>query len=125
MKSLFCLLFVFSALACGDVEPLEFDQYDASQVDGLWHRNAPNYNWTWYFSDGLMTQSVYDFGQKIIENGYAYSASHDTLRLIRLIDFGSFGPVDTIYYKIYFFTPDSFSATQLKPFGLVHHLVRF
>lgn len=125
MRILSCLVFVLLAQSCADVEPLEFDPYDVSQVQGLWHRNAPNYNWTWYFSDGLLTQSVYDFGQTIVENEYAYSSSHDTLRLIRLVDFGNFGPVDTFYYRIYFFTPDSFSATQLKPFGLVHHLVRF
>lgn len=111
---LFCLVF----LSCGDVEPLEFDQRDASQVEGLWHR-VPNVNWVWHISNGLMTQSVFDFNQEIIENKYAYEASHDTLRLVHLES------LDTSYYRIYFFTPDSFSATQLRPFGLIHHLVRF
>lgn len=118
MKKLIFLTLICLLSSCGDVEPLYFDPSDASQVEGLWHRELQP-NWTAHFSDGRCEQSRYDFGVEIVENEYSYWTRRDTVFFRNLVS------GDTVRWQVAFFDENAFEARDLRPQGLRHKYKRF
>lgn len=112
---IFCLA-LFSS--CADLNPVEFDHYDARQVEGLWHRQL-NEDWVCHFSDGLLTQSVFGLNAEIIQDKYAYRTNEDSVFMRDLTN----GKMRI--WTVYFEDENNFTATVVQPFGLVHKFTKF
>lgn len=111
-------LLAFGFWACADVEPLEFDPYDASQVTGVWYQ-YPDKNWVWYFDGkGFLAQKVYGFNTTLWTNEAAYWTRRDTLRFM---DFNT-GNIKTLLVE--FSSPDTMEIRPI-PLGLKNILIRF
>lgn len=112
---IFCLA-LFAG--CSDLNPVEFDHYDASQVEGLWHR-VNNPDWVCHFSDGLLTQSIFGFNTEIVENKLAYTTTRDTVKMRELMG------GELRVWVVYFEDENNFTATAVQPLGLVHQFTKF
>jgi hypothetical protein len=103
-KLLLSLLFL---AACRDQYGTDFDPYDASQIDGLWRGEMQPY-WTYHFSDGMLSQRIYDFGAPLIERYWAYKTRCDTIFLEDIIT-----PNTYRTFTVYFHTDSTATLTEV------------
>ena len=118
MKKIIIPILICLSSSCRDVEPLEFDPLDASQVTGVWYQ-YPDKSWVWYFDgNGLLTQKLYGLKTTLWTNEAAYWTRRDTLR------FQDFNGGNVKTYLIEFQGADTF---KMKPtqLGLNNILIRF
>lgn len=116
MRNLIFAMLLLSA--CKDSEPPAFDPFDASQVAGFWHREG-QVQWSYHFSDGLLTRSVFDFNAEIINDKFAYKTSRDTLKMFDL----SSGQERV--WTLYFFDENNFESRDTDPTGFSHRFTRY
>lgn len=115
-------LFVFSLslffTACKDSDAPPFNPLDASQLEGFWYNEpqpAMPKKWFWHFSDGLLRQETFDFGQQIVEHLWGYETRADTLFLREVLEPDA-GKIFTVYFE-------SDSAARLTDVTNELHLV--
>lgn len=78
------ILFLLIFTACRDQYAVEFNPYDAAQIEGLWRAEMHPHRF-WHFSDGVLHQQVFDFGQQVIEHWYGYETRADTVFLREML----------------------------------------
>ena len=104
-KTLFLFLFLAS---CRDQYAVEFDPYGASQIEGLWRAEAHPY-WTYHFSDGVFTQTIYDFNTPLIERYWAFKTRNDSIFCEDLTTPNVFRT-----YKVFFNTDSTATLTDIS-----------
>ena len=72
----FCLLLLALCLFsnCRDQPP------PAPTIEGYWHQLIPQHPpWEWHFDNGILTQSVQDFGATLTTLQFTYAVRDDTV----------------------------------------------
>lgn len=119
MRYLFVFFLSLGFTACRDQYAPEFDPYDASQVAGLWYQ-WPDKSWTWHFDgEGLLTQSIFDFGVEVWSDKKAYWTHGDTLKIQEIPN----GKTDV--YLVEFQNENEFTARRGSPIALNYKFLRY
>lgn len=80
MKNIALLTLLLLSLVQCRKEPIAPDPKDAARIEGTWSNMLPAHpDWRYEFYDGLLTQSVYDFGQPLSVKTYPYAIRQDTI----------------------------------------------
>lgn len=84
MKYLLLLLTAFCLLpsACRDGAGITEPTHPQYSIMGEWHSLSPAHpDWHYRFDDVFLTQTLYDFGQPIVEHKFLYGQVGDTLHI--------------------------------------------